>query len=161
MAKPIELRPQPVVATEETERRLDKAKLEHAEAVLDAYRVLQSMHDTGSLDLLRGLLGAGDKVITEVTDVMTSPASTRSIRNLLILTNLLSAVDPDALHRVVNDVTPAVGQYRGATKPPSLFASLRRLFSKDSRRAIATGVAVLESVGRAVGSEYKEPESGG
>jgi uncharacterized protein YjgD (DUF1641 family) len=155
MAKAIEFRPQAKPATEETQRRLDAAPLEHAEAILSAYRTLQTLHDTDALDLIRGLLGAGDEVLNQVVSVVTAPQSTRAIRNLLVLTNLLGTVDPEALHRVANTVTPILTEQQPA-EPPSLFAITRRLFSRDSRRALATGVAVLEGVGRSLGTEAKK-----
>lgn len=155
MAKQIEFRPQLPSAEEETKRRLDAAPLEHADAVLNAFRTLQTLHDTNTLDFVRGLLGAGDEVLTQVVSVATSPQSTRAIRNLLVLTNLLGTVDPDALHRIAESVTPAVTE-RQPTEPPSLFAITKRLFSKDARRALSTGVSVLEAVGRSLGPDAKK-----
>lgn len=154
MAKAIEFRPLAVPATEETQRRLDAAPREHAEAVLNAYRTLQTLHDTNTLDLIRGLLGAGDEVLNQVVSVATSPQSTRAIRNLLVLTNLLGTVDPEALHRIASSVTPALTE-RQPAEPPSLFAITRRLFGRDARRALATGVALLEGVGRSLGPSEK------
>ena len=154
MAKAVEFRPQPVSAKEETERRLAAAPAVHAEAVLNAYRTLQTLHDTHTLDFVRGLLGAGDQVLTEVVSVATSPQSTRAIRNLLILTDLLGTVDPDALHRIASTVTPVLTEQQPA-EPPSWFAILKRMFSKDVRRALGTGIAVLEGVGRSLGPGSK------
>ncbi len=155
MAKPIELRPMAVPAVEETQRRLDAAPREHAEAILQAYRTLQTLHDTHALDFVQGLLGAGDEVLNQVVSVVTAPQSMRAIRNLLVLTNLLGTVDPEALHRIASTVTPILTEQQ-PTEPPSLFAITRRLFSRDSRRALATGVAVLEGIGRSLSADGKE-----
>ncbi len=155
MAKAIEFRPQAMPAKEEQQRKLDAAPMEHAEAVLDAFRTLQTLHDTHALEFIRGLLGAGDEVLTQVVSVATSPQSTRALRNLLILVDVLGSVNPDALHRITATVTPALTEQQPA-EPPSLFAITRRLFSRDARRALATGVALLEGVGRSLG-----PDAGG
>ncbi len=153
MAKAIEIRPNPIPAREETERRLNAAPREHAEAVLDAYRTLQTLHDTDTLAFVRGLLGAGDEVLTQVVSVATSPQSTRAIRNLLVLTDLLGTVSPDSLHRVASTVTPVLAEQQ-PTEPPSLLAiGWRFATSKNVRRALATGLAVLEAVGEALGPE--------
>ncbi|MBV8631733.1 MAG: DUF1641 domain-containing protein, partial [Silvibacterium sp.] len=61
MARPIELTPKfsPAQgAREELKRRVDAAPVEHGEALLDAYELLQQLHESGTLDVLRGLLGA-------------------------------------------------------------------------------------------------------
>ena len=154
MAKAVEIRPKPATAIEQTQRKLDGAPLEHAEAVLNAYRTLQTLHDTHTLDFVRGLLGAGDQVLTEVVSVATSPQSTRAIRNLLVLTDLLGTVNPEALHRIAGSVTPILTEQQ-TTEPPSFFAMIKRLFSKDVRRALGTGLAVLEAVGRSLGAGPK------
>jgi uncharacterized protein YjgD (DUF1641 family) len=154
MAKQIEFRPVLPSAEEETQRRLDAAPLEHADAVLNAFRTLQTLHDTNTLDFVRGLLGAGDEVLTQVVSVATSPQSTRAIRNLLVLTNILGSIDPDALQRITTTVTPALTE-RQPAEPPSLFAITKRIFSKDSRRALATGVTLLEAFGRSLGPAEK------
>ncbi len=158
MAKAVEMRPQPRPAWEETQRRLDNAPLDHADAVLNAYRTLQTLHDTKTLDFVRGLLGAGDEVLTQVTSVITTPQSMQAIRNLLVLIDLAGKLNPEALHRVVNELTPVLTA-EPAAEPPSLFATGRRLLgSKDARRALATGVAVLEGLGRALGPGGKGTE---
>lgn len=160
MAKAVEFRPTIAPAVDETARKLQAAPVEHAEAVLEAYRTLQTLHDTNALSMLRGLLGAGDTVVSEAVNVLTSPEATRILRNLLVLGALLAAVSPDVLHRMSDSVKPAVERYRGPEDPPSLFRSLFRLFSKDSRRAIATGIAVLEALGHAMEDRTPEEVSG-
>jgi uncharacterized protein YjgD (DUF1641 family) len=149
MAKRIEFKPSPVDAVQETRRRVQQAPIEHADAVLNAFATLQTLHDTNALDFLRGLVGAGDEVISQVADVATSPQSTRALRNLLILINLLGSVDPDALERIVRSVTPAVTERRTA-EPPSMFSIARQLFSRDARRALATAAGLLQGMGRAI-----------
>ncbi len=149
MAKPIEFRPNLTPAAEEIKRRIEQAPAKHADAVLNAYATLQTLHDTNALDLLRGILGAGDTVIAQVADAVTTPEATRAIRNLLILTNVLGSIDPDTLERIVRSVTPAVTDRRTAP-PPSMFKIARQLFSRDARRALATGADLLQGVGRAI-----------
>ena len=149
MAKAIEFRPHAAPAAEETQRKLAAAPLQHADAVLNVFRTLQTLHDTNTLDFVRGLLGAGDEVLSQVVSVATSPQSTRAIRNLLVLVDVLGTIDPDALHRITASVTPALTEQQTA-EPLSMFAILRRLFSRDSRRALGTGVMLLEGLGRSM-----------
>ena len=150
MAKRIEFKPIPADAVEETRRRVQQAPVEHADAVLNAFATLQTLHDANAIDFLRGLAGAGDEVISQVADVATSPQSTRAIRNLLILVNLLGSIDPDTLERIVRSVIPAVTE-RQTAEPPSMFMIARQLFSRDARRALATGAGLLQGMGRVLG----------
>ncbi len=150
MAKPIELMPKVNAAQgarEELKRRIDAAPVEHADAVLDAYELLQQLHDSGTLDVLRGLLGAGDQVVRHVVALAIKPESVSVLRNLLVLTNLLGAISPDKLESVLGGVPAALAQ-QPAENPPSLLALLRRFSSVESRRALNVAATVLESVGK-------------
>jgi len=152
MAKPIELMPTPRNARDELKRRLDEAPLEHAEAVLAGYEVLQQLHESGTLDVLRGLLGAGDQVVRHAVGLAIQPEAVDALRNLLVLSKVLSSVNPDVLHRVLSGVPEALAQ-KPEEDPPSLFAIFRRMSSKESRRSQAVIVKVLESMGRGLGSK--------
>ena len=155
MAKPIELKPAQHDAREELKRRLDEAPLEHAEAVLAGYELLQELHASGTLDVLRGVLGAGDQVVKHAVGIAAQPESVRALRNLLLLGKLLGSLDPDTLHRVLSGIPEAVAQ-KPEEDPPSLFAIFRRMSSKESRRSLAAAVTVLESAGRGLRPEAAE-----
>lgn len=152
MAKPIELMPTPPNARDELKRRLDEAPVEHAEAVLAGYEVLQQLHESGTLDVLRGLLGAGDQVVRHAVGLAIQPEAVDALRNLLVLSKVLSSVNPDVLHRVLSGVPEALAQ-RPEEHPPSLFAIFRRMSSKDSRRSLAAAVTVLENAGKGLESK--------
>ena len=155
MAKAVEFRPVPRPAIEETRRKLEAAPLEHADAVLNAYRVLQMLHDSDTLDLVRGLLGAGGTVLNETVSVITTPKSMRAIRNLLVLVDLAGDINPEMLHSLANSLAPVIMPPAAAPEPPSLFALGRRLFSRDVRRVLAVGVTALEGLGRGMGQKEK------
>src|SRR3981081_4794893 len=94
MAKPVPLQLPPRDSREELRSRLDRAPLEHADALLATYEVLQGLHDCGILELLRGLLGSGDKVLETAVDAARAPESVRAMRNLLVLYKALGATHP-------------------------------------------------------------------
>lgn len=154
MAKPIEIKPQARNAREELQRRLDNAPIEHADALLSLYELLQQLHESGTLNLLRGALGAGDEVLNHVVRLATQPESVRSIRNLLILSKLLGSIDPEMLHRVSAALPQALEQ-SAAKEPPSVLALLGRFRSRESRRALAAGATLLEGIGRGIDSKAK------
>jgi len=67
-----------------------------------------------------------------------------------VLSKVLGSVNPDVLHRVLSGVPEALAQ-KPEEEPPSLFAIFRRMTSKESRRAQAAIVTLLDSVGRGLG----------
>jgi uncharacterized protein YjgD (DUF1641 family) len=144
MAQPIEMKPPARDAMEEVGRRLNQAPLEHADAVLSAYQLLEQLHDTGTLDLLRGMLGAGDTVVNHAVQMVTQPEIVRGLRNLLILGRILGSINPDTLHGLVGEASQGGESH---SEPPSLFALMRRMRSVESRRGLALTIGILEALG--------------
>lgn len=128
-------------------RRVEQAPIEHAEAVLAAYDLLQGLHEKGLLELLSGLLSAGDTVVNHVVDVVSSKEMVTALRIVLIFSSLLSVIDADALHAVL----------AGAGKePPSLLAIGKKATSKDARRGMAAAVELLNVFGAALSKQQTE-----
>ena len=80
MAKPIPLQLPKRDPQEQLRSRLEKAPDEHVEALLAGLDGLQSLHDQGVLELLRGVLGGGNKILEIVVDASKSPEAIRGIR---------------------------------------------------------------------------------
>jgi uncharacterized protein YjgD (DUF1641 family) len=137
---------------EELVQRIQDAPIAHADAVLSAYELLQQLHDTGTLDILRGALGAGDVLVEHVVSLVTAPEAVNALRNLILIGKVLGSINPDVLHAVVEGIPQAAGQAAGK-KPPSLFALGRRAASPDARRGLAAAVGVMEVLGRALAKE--------
>jgi uncharacterized protein YjgD (DUF1641 family) len=131
------------------EERLRNAPQEHAEAILSALEVLQLLHDRGVLNLVRGLLAAGDELVDIVTASLNTPESIRSIRNALLLARLLGSLPPEAVHSVLDAVTSATNRPTGQN-PPGILELFRRMRSENSRRGLAVAIDVLEALGKAV-----------
>jgi uncharacterized protein YjgD (DUF1641 family) len=134
MAQPIPLTLPPRNRLREVQVQLDAAPIKHAEAIVEAYDVLQLMHDKRVFDLLRGTLGGGNAVLEEAVSVIGDAAMIRGAGNALLLVKLLGEVE----------LKPNTEEQ----KPPGLFKLLRRLFNADVRRGLAACANVLETFGR-------------
>jgi uncharacterized protein YjgD (DUF1641 family) len=137
----------PVDARQDLIRRVERAPVEHAEAVLSAYELLQQMHEKGMLELLTGLLNAGDTVVNHVVGVVSSKEMVTALRIGLIFSNLLSSTDPDKLHNIIADA---------GKDTPSLLSIGKLATSKDARRGMATAVGLLNVFGAALNTQKAE-----
>jgi uncharacterized protein YjgD (DUF1641 family) len=137
----------PADSREDLILRVEQVPVEHAEAVLAAYDLLQRLHEKGLLDLLNGLLSAGDTVVNHVVDVVSSKEMVTALRIGLIFSNLLSSIDPDQLHAIV----AGDGQ-----KTPSWFALGKQAASKDARRGMAAAVELLSVFGAALSKQQSD-----
>jgi uncharacterized protein YjgD (DUF1641 family) len=140
----------PADSREDLIRRVEQAPVAHAEAVLAAYDLLQRLHEKGLLDLLSGLLSAGDTVVEHLVEVISSKEMVTSLRIGLLFRNLLSSIDVDALHGVL----------AGADKEiPSLLALGKQAASKDARRGMAAAVGLLGAFGAALSKQQSNKHS--
>jgi uncharacterized protein YjgD (DUF1641 family) len=151
MARPIALELPPRDPRVELRKRLDEAPVEYAEALLDSYELLQQMHDHGVFDLLRGALGATDKMVESAADVAKADESVRAIRNAIILSKMLGAINPDVLQCIATAAGQTLGCYeKPVIEPPGLFSLLNQFRHKELRRSIALINRFLERLGNQI-----------
>jgi uncharacterized protein YjgD (DUF1641 family) len=155
MARPIPLELPKRDPREELRSRLEQAPIEHAEAVLAGFEVLQGLHDRGVLELLRGVLDGGNKILEIVVEATKTPEAIRGIRNLLIMTKIIGAIDPELLEKFAVAVPDALA---GAAKaeekePPGFWEVLRILRSRNLRRGLAVMNSALEALGKNFSTE--------
>jgi len=155
MARPIPLELPKRDPREELRSRLEQAPVEHAEAVLASFEVLQGLHDRGVLELLRGVLGGGDKILEIVVEATKTPEAIRGIRNLLILTKTFGAIDPELLKKFAEAVPDALACAAKAQEkePPGFWEVLRIVRSRNLRRGLAVMNSVLEALGKSFSTE--------
>lgn len=149
MAKPIAvmLKPTPRARTEALERKLGQAPMQHAAALLDMYELIEVLHQRGTLDMLRGLTGAGSDIIGRVSAGLNSPEAIRGMRNLALLAKIAGQIDPKVLENVSNALAQSSRPKKGQ-KPPSLWGIFKKLRGKNSRRALGGMVDMLDNVGK-------------
>ena len=155
MAKPIPLQLPKRDPREELRSRLEQAPVEHAEAVLAGFEVLQGLHDSGTLEVLRGVLGGGNKILEIVVESTKTPEAIRGIRNLLIVTKIVGSIDPEVLKKFADAAPDALAAAAKAQEmePPSLWESLRILRSKNLRRGLAVMNGVLQGLAKNFSTE--------
>jgi uncharacterized protein YjgD (DUF1641 family) len=146
MAEPISLRLVPNGAGH-VEASLPPPAREREDAVQSAYELLQLLHERGILNLLRGLVGAGDQLIDTLTQAIDTPESVRAIRNFVLLTKFFGSIRPDVLNSLVLAATEGAKREK-SHKAPGIFELLRRLRNENSRHALALALDLVESVGK-------------
>jgi uncharacterized protein YjgD (DUF1641 family) len=154
MANPIVLDLPPRDPRKELEVRLQNAPMQHAEALLSGYELLQVLHESGALDILRGLLGSKDKVIELAADKANTPATIRMMRNSAVLIGALGEMDPEALQAMTTSWSQALAEtQQTACDPPGFWKILRHFHSADLRRGLVLVNTLLEKLGKNLCSE--------
>jgi uncharacterized protein YjgD (DUF1641 family) len=145
MAQPIQLHRIRRDAESEVRARLAAAPLQHADAILAAYALLQTLQDHGVLDLIRGLTGAGGEAFTKLAEAANTPEAIAAMRNIVSTMRILGSIDPQILHGIAEALARTDGSEIAA---PGLWTIVRRLGSKESLRAIGAAAYGLQVFGR-------------
>ena len=159
MAKPIAYAPPDVDARSQLIQRLEDAPQEHAEALLDAYDILRLLHEKGILELVKGALGSGEKVLQILTETLEMKESVRTLRNLVILLKIVGGLDPRLLEGIQSAVTNNIARARNH-EPPGLLKVGRQFAGRDSRRALGALAGIMEALGQnLIGAEVPTDQS--
>jgi uncharacterized protein YjgD (DUF1641 family) len=151
MARPVSLELPPRDPRQELRKRLEEAPIEHAEALLDSYELLQQLHDHGVFELLRGVVGASDKLVETAVDAAKSAESVRAIRNAVILGKMLGSINPEVLQCFAAATSETLGCYqKPVIEQPGLFSLLNQFRHKELRRSMALINRFLEALGNQI-----------
>jgi uncharacterized protein YjgD (DUF1641 family) len=148
LAQPIALEIPPRDARKELLARLENAPAEHAEALLDAFELIQEAHDAQVFELMRGLLSAKDHVLETVVRESETPAAIHALRNAIIFGKMLSLMNPDLMECFAGAVSETLGsERRPVIEPPGLFSLLGQFRRPELRRSVALINRFLETLG--------------
>lgn len=162
MARPIPLALAPRDPQRELNVQLQQAPTKHAEAILAGYEVLQALHDQGVLDVMRGVLGGGEKILEQAVAVGSGPEAIRASRNVLLLVQALGEIDPALLGDLTRAVPKVLVQTNAEEKkPPGLIKLISTFWrNKDFRRGLAAINDLLEIFGRSLTCKAPDNKDG-
>jgi uncharacterized protein YjgD (DUF1641 family) len=76
----------------------------YEDAISSALELLHLLHDRGVLNLLRGMVGAGDRLVDTLIAAIDTPEAVRAVRNFILFTKFFGSVPPEVLSSVVRTV---------------------------------------------------------
>ncbi len=148
MAQPIPLQIPSHDPRRELIEKLEQAPAEHAAALLDAYALIQALHEKRIFETLRGALSASEHIVETAVHAAESRESIFAIRNAIILSKMLGAINPELLQCVAIAVGQTLGSERKPViEPPGLFALLKQFRQTELRRSIALINRFLDVLG--------------
>lgn len=160
MAQPIALEIAPRDARKELLARLEKAPAEHAEALLDAYELIEQAHAAGVFEVLRGVLSAKDQVLEAVVSDTDQSQSIHALRNAIILGKMLGSINPELMQCYASAVGETLGSERKPViEPPGLLSLLGQFRRPELRRSVALINRFLESLGTRLKEKGCSPSS--
>ena len=123
----------------------------------DVARLVETLHQSGTLRALNALVAQGQDVAAVALDGLNSEAGRNGLANLLILGKLLGHVDAGGLDRATAALERALGAAgeRLGDEVPGTFTLVRKLRDPDVRRALDAALTLLG----ALGAELRAPQT--
>ncbi len=160
MAQPIALEIAPRDARKELLARLEKAPAQHAEALLDAYELIEQAHDAGVFEVLRGVLSAKDQVVEAAVKETETPVAVHALRNAIIFGKMMGSINPELMQCFANAVGETMGsERRPVIEPPGLLSLLGQFRRPELRRSVALINRFLENLGARLKEKGCSPSS--
>jgi len=148
MAQPIALEIAPRDPRKELLARLEKAPAEHAEALLDAYELIEQAHEAGVFEVLRGALSAKDRALEALVKDSDTSQAIHGLRNAIIFGKMMGSMNPELMQCIASAVGETLGsERRPVIDPPSLFSLLGQFRRPELRRSVALVNRFLENLG--------------
>jgi uncharacterized protein YjgD (DUF1641 family) len=159
MAQPISFEVPARDPRKELSAKIENAPVEHAEALLDAYQLLQQLHDRHLFEILRGALSASSKLVETAVQAAESPSSMRALRNALILGRTLGSINPDLLACFAVAVRETLGGdgKQSAAEPPGLLTLMSQLRQTELRRTLGLIMRFLDVLGKEMKQQGETP----
>jgi uncharacterized protein YjgD (DUF1641 family) len=148
MAQPIQLEMPPLDPRKQLQARLENASAADAEALLDAFELLQVLHDRHVSETMGEVLGAGVKLAESAAKAAYMPRSAAALRNVIVLSKTLASIDPQLLQGIAIAVSETLGSAKSpAAEPPGMLALLNQFRNKELRRSVGLISQFLEALG--------------
>lgn len=117
----------------------------------DLARLLETLHTSGTLRVLNGLLARFQDVMAVVLAGLDSDAGRTGLANLLTLTTLLGRLDADGLNRFVAALERALEaageRIEDEDGAPGSLSVLRKLRDPDVRRGLDAALTLVGTLG--------------
>ncbi len=118
----------------------------------DLARLLDTLHQSGTLRLLNGLLAQIQDVSAVALGGLNTDEGRNGLANLLVLAKLLGRIDADGLDRFVaaldRGLADAAERLADTDDPPGTLSVLGQLRQPDVRRGLDAVLTLLGTLGR-------------
>ncbi|TPG68169.1 DUF1641 domain-containing protein [Brevibacillus laterosporus] len=163
MARPISKIAKPVVTKEENqELQLTQLKEElamHAQSIRQSVKLLDELHQAGVLETVQSMVQSKEKMAGIAIKQLVKPNITKSINNVMALTDALSELEPEMTKKLVASVTHGLQKAEEASAKENkvgMFDLFKALQDPDINRAICFGLNMLKGVGESLKEQEKE-----
>jgi uncharacterized protein YjgD (DUF1641 family) len=147
MAEPItEVRPAPSPTSVAGGPAPGGAAAGRGEALEAALALLQALHEKGLLDFARAALDASGEIVRIAVDEASRPENVRALRTVVLLYELLTKVDPEALETALGRLGRGAAALQGELERGAslgLFGLLRLLRRSEVREALIAFLGIL------------------
>ncbi|MDC3417356.1 DUF1641 domain-containing protein [Aquibacillus salsiterrae] len=133
---------------------------ENREAIESILVIVNELHKSGALDIVKSLLRTREKVGVLAMEQINQPAMHHMIKNVFGSVGLLSELDPDQLQALLDGLTKGIEKASQVdneqnSKPLGLFSGLKTMKDPNIQASLKTMIHFLEGMGESFNSNQK------
>lgn len=155
MAEPIKQirfqEPDPAKKREQDLLEVEEALLENKDAILEIMDIVGYLKQRGILDLAKGALGQGDKVLDVAVNTLNMPENKNTIKNLLLLAGTMGMINVTQLEPLLLKVNAGIAKVaENEHKEPQktgYFTMARALKDPEVNRSVTLLLDFLKGMG--------------
>ncbi|MBM7570834.1 DUF1641 domain-containing protein [Aquibacillus albus] len=123
---------------------------DNREAIEDSLTILEELHKSGVLDMVKGFLRTKEKVGVIAVEQLNQPSMHQLIRNMFNSIELLSSMDPDRLNAIFGGLNKGLEKASEGTEENNqigAFGMLKAMRDPNVKTSLSTMVHFLEGMG--------------
>lgn len=123
--------------------------------------LLETLHSSGALRVLRGVFGAGPQLLEVALSQLETAGGKNALGNVAVAITSLTKLDADRVHALVEALNEAVRAAAASVQrpPPGLMGLFAMLMREDTRRGLHALVVMLSALGRELDDSGDEAQT--
>lgn len=130
---------------------------ENREVIQDSLTILKELHESGLLDIVKGLLSTREKVGALAMEQINQPGMLNILRNVISGVEFLSSIDSKQLNHMLAGISNGLEHVSDTkTGSASLWGTIKATKDPNVLMALQTIVQFLEGMGKSVSDQRFE-----
>ncbi|MCP8617273.1 DUF1641 domain-containing protein [Salirhabdus salicampi] len=144
---------------EEREQDLNailKQIADNREAIQETLTIIEELHNSGVLPIIRGFLRTRDKVGAIMMEEINQPGMHNVIKNSMSMATLLSSIDSEKLNQLLNGLTQGIDKATESTEDDGkvgMWGLLKSMRDPNVKASMNTMVHFLEGMGEGLNNK--------
>lgn len=130
---------------------------ENHEVIQDSLTIIRDLHESGFIDIVKGLLVTRVKVGAIAMEQISQPGMLNIVRNVMTGIEFLSSMEPTQLKQILDSAQKGLERAKDAANDkstPGLWGTIKATKDPNVKMALNTMILFLEGMGKGLKDEH-------